>query len=183
MRITFSRTVASLQQFFFSEQLLFESENSIEQPVLENRTVTLSKQLHFWWKKLFRIKISTEQLFEADTFTQQQLFQNKYFFNKGTFSKRGTSSHGDIILILLFYFYFSILSPCFSVQLLFGKSYFSRKGLFFIIYSFCRALFSKWGRTSFSWQVLFQKGYFSKQTFLEDVLLRLLSIAHFLFIS
>ena len=31
--------------------------------------------------------------------------------------------------------------------------------------------------------VLFQKGFFSKHTFLEEVLLRFLSAAHFLFIS
>ena len=47
----FFRTVTSSQQLFFSEQLLFQSETSTEQPPLENRK--LFRIVTFWNSNLF----------------------------------------------------------------------------------------------------------------------------------
>ena len=57
----------------FSEQLLFRSENSTEQPLLENRkffTAVTFRNSYFFSEELFRIKISKKEL----------LFQSRYFF-------------------------------------------------------------------------------------------------------
>ena len=71
LRSSCFRTVI-LQRSNFSEQLLFQSETSAEQPHLENikffRAVTL-RNSYFWVGKLSRVKISTEE----------QFFQSRYF--------------------------------------------------------------------------------------------------------
>ena len=118
MRSSFSRTVASLRQLFFFRIATFSEWNFYGAP-------SSREKLTYFILNLFRIKISTEQLLlEADTFTRQQLFQNRYFLNKGTFSKRGTSSHWDIMLI-----YYCIISLVFYLHV-FQNSYFLEKANF-----------------------------------------------------
>ena len=95
LRSSFFRTM------FFSEQIVFSGWNfcwaatSWEKVVFQGSyfvgTATLSDQLlyrnYFCGRKLFQIKISTEKLlFDSGTSAQHQLFENKYFFNKATYS-------------------------------------------------------------------------------------------------
>ena len=141
----------------------------------------LCRNSYFLMKKLVQNKdIYWAATFWSRYFTQQELFQKKYFSNKATFSKRGTSSHGDMI------YYYCIISLVFHLHI-FQNSCFLEKANFsekqYSESKFQRAPFSEWVIPNFSWQVLFQKGYFSKYTFLEEVLLRFLSTPHFLLIS
>ena len=97
LRSSSSRTVASLRQLFFSEQLLFHIKSSTEQPGLENsqffRIVTLSEQLFFLMKELVqnkhiyrtatflkRVFLHSSNFFRTDTFSTKVLFQKRDFF-------------------------------------------------------------------------------------------------------
>ena len=79
LRSSDSERVISLQQFFFSEYLIFRSETSTEQQILENRKFTqlLFGTATFIEKELLKINISTEEL----------LCQSRYFCIASAFSE------------------------------------------------------------------------------------------------
>ena len=65
-----------LAAVILSEYLIFRRETSTEQPFLENR-----KFLTFLAEELFRIKISTDEIFfRTGTSSHHQLFQRSYIF-------------------------------------------------------------------------------------------------------
>ena len=74
----------------FSEQLLFQVETSTEQPPLENKEFLRAVTATFLTKKLFRIKISTQELLlEAGISAQHQVFQKSYTLeNSESFRKK-----------------------------------------------------------------------------------------------
>ena len=131
----------------FSEQLLFQSEGLPSSQFLRIGsflsqfvgTATFSMKELVQNKDIYRKTI----FIEAGTSTLQELFQNRYFFNKGTFSKE--------VFFHMNYnnnqYYYCIIISLVSYFHVFQNSYFLekffRKAIFRITYSFWRATFSE----------------------------------------
>ena len=88
----FSRAVACRQQLLF--QNIRRSKLWLSSHFLRIDS-TLSEQLLFGWRNLFRTKISTEELLFSSryfrtvkTFSEQVLFQQKYFLKRGSFTEQ-----------------------------------------------------------------------------------------------
>ena len=139
-RVTTFRTVTFLHEIFF------QSENSIEQPLLENR------RFFIFLEELFRIKISKKELFfKAGTSAQHQPFQKSYTLEKTDFSEN------QFLPYLLF------LKSC-----LFRTTTFSKNATFYSSYIFIRTTFLQ---HTFSAELLFHSyGSFRSHTFYLSVI-------------
>ena len=134
LRSYFSRTIPSLRQLLFSEQLPFQSKTSTEQPVLENnqffRTVTLCRNSYFFMKELVQNKdiyrivtflkqilLHSNDFFRTDIFSTKVLFQKRYFFTR-------RNNTCIIIVLLLVQYFISMFSRTvtFWKKLVFQKS-------------------------------------------------------------
>ena len=78
----------------FSEYSLFQSENSTEQPLLENKKFFMAVTFRDSCFSLFKIKISKKELlFHGRYFaTRYQLFQKSYILEKTSFSEKQYSA-------------------------------------------------------------------------------------------
>ena len=90
------RKIYFLASIFFSEYLIFQSENSTKQAILENRkffkAVTF-RNSHILAEELIRKRYLQKSSFaEVGTTAQNQLFQKSYIFEKSNFSEKKYSA-------------------------------------------------------------------------------------------
>ena len=122
----------------FLEQLLFQSENSTEQPLLENKKFFKAVTSRNSYFSLFRLKISKKSyFFKAGTHAQYQLFQKSYILEKPNFSEKQYSLLPTFSGELPFQSGYFFKSRYLLQQLLFQKSY------IFITYFFRRVTISQ----------------------------------------